>query len=100
MKTSQFCFSPRNLASRALTKNTIAWLTGVLMPCLELENIIIEYKFEKKDLFYFLASATTLPLIKSTSDWRCFKTSTHIEVLFSWREAITSIGRLLGSISK
>ena len=41
MKTSQFCFSPRNLASRALTKNTIAWLTGVLMPCLELENIII-----------------------------------------------------------
>ena len=35
MKTSQFCFSPRNFASRALTKKTMAWLTGVCIPCLE-----------------------------------------------------------------
>merc|ERR1719402_2185934 len=69
-KTSQFCFSPRNFASRALTKNTMAWLTGVDIPCLR-------------------ARATTLPLIKSTSDCLFFRTSTHMEVLFSWREAIT-----------
>ena len=46
MKTSQFCFSPRNFASRALTKNTMAWLTGVCIPCLgtqnERRNILLE----------------------------------------------------------
>ena len=38
---------------------------------------------------YFLARATTLPLIKSTSDCLFFNTSTHIDVLFSCLDAIT-----------
>ena len=66
MKTSQFCFSPRNFASRALTKNTMAWLTGVCSPCLGREMTIDKLVWSR--IIYFLARATTLPLMKSTSD--------------------------------
>ena len=85
VNTSQFCLFPRNFASRAFTKNTMAWLTGVSIPCLEHYEFDGSYHYDH----YFFARATTRPLIKSTSDCLFFRTSTHMEVLFSWRESIT-----------
>ena len=66
----------------------MAWLTGVSSPCLTISRIISSSS-QPTYRSYFLARATTRPLMKSTSDCLFLSTSTHMEVLFSCREAIT-----------
>ena len=53
------------------TKKTIAVFTGVLIPCLEGKKYQMTKNWIRDARSYFLAKATTLPLMKSTSD--CLK---------------------------